>query len=330
MALPDRVVRATSAQATRRETVLTGPVKRGDIRRVDPLSSENGERRICLVLRIDSTREAAEVMLGHPDFELATDHDVVLPRGDTDIPYSMVFQTDIRGMVWLTQVGPLVGNTDPEVLEQIGNLALGNPVASNTDVGLPLSGAIDPRWAFKVSEGEAMAALASDCTGALIDDDSPWQLDPGLFSPELLSGAIDVDTLLIDLMRALHTRIIQFDLEDVEILDRLGALSLDRWMSTFGNDLGRSFFEALQPLINGALASATLCPNPTVPNSDSWRPARSAIAAIASPSPRLDKLITASHLWLGETNSIRQVVPVEGEKSERSIDVLLVGQSRAR
>jgi hypothetical protein len=190
---------------------------------------------------------------------------------------------------------------------------------------------MDHRWAFKVYEGEVMAALASDCTGALLDGESPWQLDPGLFSAELLSETPDLDALLIDLMHALETRTVEFDLEDVEILDRLGALSLERWMNAFGHDLGRSFFEALQPLINGALATSSGSqPASESTAAGSWRPARPSGVATASPAPRLARLITASHLWVGEAETIRQVLLIDGEESERSVDVLLVGPVRTR
>jgi len=331
MTLPDRVLNVIAAHRAPKVTVPAGPVQPRDIRRVHPLSTGEGERRICLVLRVDRDRESAEVMLGHPNPEMATDRDVVLRPDETGLVYPIVLQTEVRGMVWLTQISCLVGRVEVQTLERIGSVALGDSVSSETEVGLALAGAMDHRWAFKISEGEAMATLASDCTNALIDGQSPWQLDPGLFSPELLSESPDVDALLIDLMRTLSTRTVQFELEDVEILDRLGALSLERWMKTFGHDLGRSFFEALQPLINDALATAS---NPRQlmegAFSGTWRPERSTNAAVALPAPRLARFITASHLWVGEGKAIQQVLLVDGEERERPIDVLLVGSVGAR
>jgi hypothetical protein len=331
MSLPDRVLNAVSAHRASMGVISAGPVQRGDIRRVHPLSTSEGERRICLVLRVDRHRESAEVMLGHPTPELATDSDVVLRSDATGLGYPIVFQTEVRGVVWLTQIDCLVGRVEAQTLKQIGGVALGDPVPLGIEVGLALGGAMDHRWGFKVYEGEAMATLAADCTGALIDGQSPWQLDPGLFSPELLSETPDVDALIIDLMHTLSTRIVQFDLEDVEILDRLGALSLDRWMSTFGHDIGRSFFEALQPLINHALATASSPRQaPEGFSAMTWRPERPGNAAIAMPAPRLQRLITASHLWVGDEEAIQQVLMIDGEEHERSVDVLLVGPARAR
>jgi hypothetical protein len=331
MTLPDRVLDAIAAYQAPKVIVPAGLVQPRDIRRVHPLSTGEGERRICLVLRVDRDRESAEVMLGHPNPEMATDRDVVLRPDETGLVYPIVFQTEVRGVVWLTQMSRLVGRVEGQTLERIGSVALGDSVSPETEVGLALAGAMDHRWAFKVSEGEAMATLASDCTNALIDGQSPWQLDPGIFSPELLSESPDVEALLIDLMRTLSTRTVQFELEDVEILDRLGALSLERWMKTFGHDLGRSFLEALQPLINGALATASSPPHSLEGASAGvWRPERPTSAATALPAPRLSRLITAAHLWVGEAEPIRQVVLIDGEESERSVDVLLVGPDRAR
>ncbi len=329
MPIPEQIQRAVTSHPGSSFAIAGGPVQRGDLRRIHPSSAADDERRICLVLRVDSKAEVAEVMLAHTYPELATSHDLVLRAKATGLPYAVVLQTDVRGLVWLTQVDRLVGTLCDEALHQLNDVAQGE-LLGEAETGVQLAGAMDHRWAFKVAEGEAMAMLAADCTDARIDGESPWQIDPGLFSVELLMEAADLEALAIDLMHALSTRKVELDLDDLETLDRLGLLSLDRLMLALGRDLGQMFFEALQGLVNDSLASASRLSPVQDRTSSGWRPGRPGGAGNCAPAPRSSRLITSPHLWDGTAEGIRRLVLVEGEVAEQPVEVHLVGATLER
>ena len=163
------------------------PVSRGQIRRLTegPQADERVER-LVLVLRVDGRRDFAEIMFAHPYVELATGTDLVVPAEHSRLAYQVVVETDVRGVVWLTQVGPLVGVLDQTALEAVGAVALGEDPASRSLVaGPPLRGRFDQRWDFKAAEGSTLRILAAECTASLLDGQAPLQLDIGILSPVL-------------------------------------------------------------------------------------------------------------------------------------------------
>ena len=153
------------------------PVSSGQIRRLTEVP------QLVLILRVDERQEFAEIMFVHPYAELATGTDLVVPAEYATVPYQVVMETDVRGVVWLTQVGPLVGVLGRTVLEAVGAVALGEEPESRVLVaGLPLRGRFDQRWDFKAAEGSALRILAAECIASLLDGQAPLQLDIGLLS----------------------------------------------------------------------------------------------------------------------------------------------------
>ena len=141
-------------------------VGRGDLRLIAP-SDAAGEPRLGLVLNVDVPLRFSEIALVHPYPELATSVDGVVPGV---LPYDVVIQTDLRGVVWTSQVSRLVGKLSPETINEISDLVdTGRPASAfGIRRGIPLAGLHDRRWSFKADEGEALRMLTSDCTRALI------------------------------------------------------------------------------------------------------------------------------------------------------------------
>lgn len=103
--------------------------------------------RIVVVTRITHSEHFAggiiEVALVHPYPELATDFDLVVPKGEVT-PYPLVIQSDLRGIIARHQVVRGVSWVDLDV---------------DWPTGTPLHGQHDQRWEFKASEGADLDAL---------------------------------------------------------------------------------------------------------------------------------------------------------------------------
>ena len=172
-----------------RGSVLPTRVSEGDLRVIESLAHRPTDHRIGLVLRVDSANDFAEVLLVHAAPELATDRDVILPSDVTSAPYDAVVQTDLRGAVWLLQLGRRVGHVAEPALAAVrattsspeaGGLSptAAGPIAE-LHTGIPLAGLLDRRWSFKESEGAALRALPADCTEALLDQELDWEMNHG-------------------------------------------------------------------------------------------------------------------------------------------------------
>ena len=232
------------------------PVSPGQIRRLTegPQADERVER-LALVLGVDDRRDFAEIMFVHPYAELATGTDLVVPSEHSRVAYRVVVETDVRGVVWLTQLGSLIGVLDRTALEAVGAVALGeDPAWRSLVAGPPLRGRFDQRWDFKAAEGSALRILAAECTASLLDGQAPLQLDIGVLSPVLLAACDDRESAMLKLLDIVSKRDVVFDLDDVARLDEIGALSEANWTDALGSS-GIEYYKSLVcPLIDRALS----------------------------------------------------------------------------
>lgn len=270
--------------------IASSRVQRGDLRFARGLPGEPLEPRLVLVLSVDSKLDFADVLLLHTATELACDIDVVVPRSVSGIPYEVVVQTDLRGVVWTLQLGPAVGRLDDNLLRALRNETTSLDLDATPDVrrGLQLAGPADPRWSFKQEEGVALRALALDCTDALLDEEA-WQVEAGLLRPDLLDLADDPAALLTELMHWLRTRTLELSPTDVAVLIELGVLDTGAWEMF---DLGLDISTAVKSLLE---AAATGSPRRADPSA-SWR------------------LVTAAHLGVRERGSQPRSIRYLGQR----------------
>lgn len=234
----------------------TRGVARGDLRIVEALPHRPADRQVVLVLRADSSRGFADVLLVHSAPELATDRDAIFVADIASTPYDIVVQTDLRAAVWTWQLGPRVGRLDEQSLDALNLLAQGtaalepSSMAAAEDAGVycgtRLAGPLDGRWSFKKSEGAALRRLASDCTEALLDGDLEWQVDPRLLRPDLVDLADEPLLLLGELSHWVQTRSSFLTEEDLEVLLAEAALDVDSWIEI--SDIGADLLMTLQEL----------------------------------------------------------------------------------
>lgn len=229
--VPQAVQVAASVRSSRRrEPVGTGAsrgdramVRRGDVRTV---SGEGGSApRLCVVIKADPHGEFADVVLAHSFSELATGADAVVSRVCTDLPYELVVETDLRGVVWTYQLGRRIGSLPADVFARVALIARGDvlevPHFVGVRTGPPLGGPDDRRWAFKEDEGAAFRGLTMSCSEVLLDSGSPWELDPGLADPDAMSEADDPAAVLDELSNWLQTRRSRRLVVTADVLDQM-------------------------------------------------------------------------------------------------------------
>ena len=239
------------------EKLLPPRVCEGDLRVVQDPSDGSADQRIGLVRRVDSDGDFVEILLVHTAPELATDHDVILPADITSAPYATVAQTDLRAVVWTSQLGERIGHLADAELAAVKAIAKAfvvgmppeGPVVQDSQLqsGTRLAGLRDGRWSFKKSEGTALRALSSDCTLALLDQDIDWEVNPGLFQPDLLQLADDPEGLVLELMHWMRTRYLFLGDDDLKLLDEAGALDPVSW--TQFPDLSTDLILAIQGIL---------------------------------------------------------------------------------
>lgn len=242
------------------------------------------------MLSVHSNLDFADVLLVHTAAEMACDVDLVVPKAVSTAPYEVVLEKDLRGAVWTLQLGPAVGRLDGAIIDALGYNTTGPDSGAPSGIhrGIKLAGPADPRWGFKREEGAAFRALVSDCTDALLDEDS-WQVEPGLLRPDLLDRADDPTALLAELMHWLCTRTLELSPTDVEVLLELGALETSAW-ELFG-DLGFDILTALQGLVEAAATGSPRRADPSV-----WR------------------LVTATHLEVRQRGSHPRLIRYLGQR----------------
>ena len=187
-------------------------ISRGDLRIVSPTAGDRpAESRLCLVVGVDPTDEFADVVLTHTAPELATSVDGVVPPELSGAPYDIVVQTDLRGAVWTLQLGRRVGWIDEPALKNLTSIVLGrteDPDSSGVGLhaGIPLQGPTDRRWSFKEEEGAELRRLTANCTDAVLDGDSVWEIDSGLLVSDRLGEPDDQVAIVAELWEWTRTQ----------------------------------------------------------------------------------------------------------------------------
>jgi len=222
-------------------------IRRGDIRSVSCELSD--EVRIAVVLAVDYITSAAQITLVHPYIELATEHDVVFPVSDTNLPYDVAIETDIIGTVWCEQLGKLAGIIRPQFLDHAYELAVDGDESISTSIyrGHPLIGPLDARWGFKVDEGMELNAISADCTNAFINDLVKLIIGSADVLAAVLEVGPDQERMFYALLEILSQRNLRatIGIEVWVAIDELGLLNPESFTG-----ISNSYSEQLRSLLS--------------------------------------------------------------------------------
>lgn len=246
--IPDDIAKHISlhgAQHPRPVMPLLGSpeVRVGDLRYARP--PHGGPSRLVLVVALTDS-QAVEVTLVHPYAELATDRDLVVPQGLLDVPYAIVIQTDLSGVVWRTDLGRSIGHVPLPLVESY--FTRKPPInMPQVYVGHTLAGSLDVRWAFKALEGDEIEALAADCTASLVDGETWWRPDVGTVLPKFLEHAPKYEVAMKELVDIWinHSDSLVVSIADWETIAELGLADRNTWVGELGEDIGGLFWDAV-------------------------------------------------------------------------------------
>ena len=114
-----------------------------------------------------------EICLAHHDTDAATQYDIALDPFETGMIQPLVLSADVVGVLWLDQLRTRLGGVTTEILQLLPGLSEGRyPDGYGPQVGLPLQGTSDWRWAFKESQIDSLNEICGDCTRRLLDGES--------------------------------------------------------------------------------------------------------------------------------------------------------------
>ena len=177
--VPEAVVAAIASQrrtlpSPEDESERWGSVTVGDLRVVEGVEPRLADCRVALVACAGTSEETAQICLVHTAAEFATDRDAVVAADAASAPYVVVVQTDLRGVVWTSQLGRCVGRLDDRAfgaVQSVADRAAGCEASAHDErvwCGSEMFGPLDGRWAFKAAEGDVLRCLVGDCTEALL------------------------------------------------------------------------------------------------------------------------------------------------------------------
>ena len=150
------------------ELQTVSSISRGQVRLVGEKDSGLAVREV-LILEVDKGEGFCDVLLTHPFVEAATGTDLIVSREADSVPYSLVIQTDCRGIVWSHELGEVIGMLSNAALSAVDDVERGGfPEGDGYSRGLKIRGFFDDRWTFKEREGEIMRSLASNCTAHVL------------------------------------------------------------------------------------------------------------------------------------------------------------------
>ena len=198
--IPDHIARhiTEANRVPRRTTPQSRPVARGDVRRLQNLSNP----RLVLVLAVDTGTQTAQYTLLHSYTEFATEADVIVTPALSALPYDLVVQTDLRGVISTKEINDLIA----VLPERIVRACFAVPAAFESDEtafsGPAQPGLLDALWDFKIAEGNTIRDLSSAAFEMLTKESILWQFK----FRELLKALLEPVPDSIDLVEAMQDR----------------------------------------------------------------------------------------------------------------------------
>ncbi len=156
--LPDWLLAATGGRPGRVLRPRRGPVRPGDLCRIE----HAGEARVVLVIDLDARRDHASVILTHAEPDQRTSDDVLLTTPEAGVPWPVVLELDVVQVVPASAIaGTRLGAVTVDIRPLRDAVWTGEATTDLTErAAIALRGPGDPRWAWKAAEAGWLAGAA--------------------------------------------------------------------------------------------------------------------------------------------------------------------------
>ena len=307
------------------------PLRKGDIRRIEPLLGLDSEPRTALIVRTDRNRyDYSEVMLTHTRIDMATADDVVVYPSHPAHQHGVVVQTHHRGMVWNLQISTLFGHLPADQMAAISR-ALQSRTLSGKSVSVERSVAegSGTRVQFQDSELRALSALVGDCTDAILDEGPPWHIDAGLLSPRLLARSTTPERVLTEIMHIFRTREVTATSETLHLLQQSGFLKTETWAAAnYGPGLASQISLSARSLVECALRESQVAEYDKGTTANRVKlPNRASGAGEIYVIPG-DRLVTAPFLWTDGGDQLLAQSDHGGRGGIDNLEVMMLATTR--
>ena len=255
--IPDHIASAIDSERTIRKMLANDvtAISAGDIRRVGSGDLE----RLALVLKVNSETNTTQFTLVHNYVEFATEHDIIVEPAATNLPYSIVVETDLRAAVSTAELGALVAFAPSRIVaacfEGPGNFV----EDQSTFIGPAMLGPLDARWDFKAEEGEVIRELSSAVVDSVVNESGFGQIKFDQLLRALLPYAENPTEMVLQTFELWISGDVHFTVDHLELFAERNLLTAAIWEDSLGV-AGEQFFKTVivpahEKLITGSTSS---------------------------------------------------------------------------
>ena len=255
--IPGHIASAIDSERKIRKTfaIDVTAISVGDIRRVG-----NGDlERLALVLKVNAETNTTQFTLVHNYVEFATEHDIIVESAATNLPYSIVVETDLRAAVSTAELGALVAIVPSRIVAACFEGPANFVEDESTFIGPTMLGPLDARWDFKAEEGEVIRELSSAVIDSIVNEFGFGQIEFDHLLRMLLPHSENPTEMVLQTYELWISGDVQFTIEHLELFAERDLLTSRIWEDALGV-AGEQFFKTVivpahEKLITGSTSS---------------------------------------------------------------------------
>ena len=242
--IPGHIASAINSERTTRRTFASdiAAISVGDIRRVNSGALE----RLVLVLKVNAETNTTQFTLVHNYVEFATEHDIIVESAETNLPYSIVVETDLRAAVSTVELGALVAIVPSRIVAACFEGPANFVEDQSTFLGPVMLGPLDARWDFKAEEGEVIRELSSAVVIASESPEIQWVFEFDEIFTALLQPVDDAPAMALAMYELWLVKgdSLAVTPDHIVLFDDRGLLNRDTWAGALGES-GIHFFDSV-------------------------------------------------------------------------------------
>jgi hypothetical protein len=240
--IPDHIASAINSERITHKSFanVAKAISVGDIRRVGSGALE----RLALVLKVNPETNTTQFTLVHSYVEFATEHDIIVESAVTNLPYSLVVETDLRAAVSTAELGALVAIVPQRIVVACFEGSSNFIEDESMFIGPSLLGPLDARWDFKAEEGEVIRELSSTVVDSVVNESDFGQIKFDHLLRTLLPHSENPTEMALQTYELWISGDVQFTIEHLELFAERDLLTSRIWEDALGV-AGEQFFKTV-------------------------------------------------------------------------------------